>query len=77
MAKKLENGDGEGCGKGKKDHRGKGERIIREQEKGSREAMDVIQKFSVQPFVYHVIVLSKMCSCICPATAHAPEAPKP
>ncbi len=33
--------------------------------------MDVIQKFSVQPFVHHVMVLSKMCSKVFVATAHA------
>jgi hypothetical protein len=60
VAKKLEDGNGKGCEKKKEEH-GKGEWVTWEQEKGSREAMDVIQKFSVQPFVHHVMVLSKMC----------------
>jgi hypothetical protein len=62
VAKKLEIRDEKGYGKEKDDHRGEGEWVIWEQEKGSRKAMDIIQGFSVQSLVHHVIVLLKMCS---------------
>jgi hypothetical protein len=43
VAKKLENGNGKGCGKTKEDHRGEGEWLTWEQEKENRGIMDGIQ----------------------------------
>ncbi len=65
--------NGKGCEQKKEDHNGEGEWEAWEQEKGSREAMDVIQTVQCSTICSSCGCLVKdVFQCFCLAPAHAP-----
>jgi hypothetical protein len=70
-------GNGEGCEKTTEDHRGESEWVTWEQEKGSREVMDVIQTVQCSTMYSSCGSLVKdVFQCICLVTAHSQVVPK-